>query len=99
MKDFSDLPMEAKVELLAAIISRMIRAGVRTLDQLGALDRRTMEQVWEDACLMQGIERCTIPSRLMGMKTESTFLVHWGQRVRSAAEKPRALSRPSAAKL
>jgi hypothetical protein len=49
MKDFSDLPIEAKVELLTAIISRMIRAGVRTLDQLGALDRLTMEQVWEDA--------------------------------------------------
>jgi hypothetical protein len=64
MKDFSDLPIEAKVDLLTAIILRMIREGVRTLDQLGALERRTMAQVWDEACLMEGIERCTIPSRV-----------------------------------
>jgi hypothetical protein len=76
MRDFNDLSMEAKVELLVVIVSSMIRAGARTLDQLGARDRRTTGQVWEEACLMAGIELCTIPSRLIGMKDESTFLVH-----------------------
>jgi hypothetical protein len=76
MKDFTDLPTHAKLKLLAAIISRMRRAGVRTLDVMAGLQHRTMEQVWEEACLNAGIERCTIPSRLMGIKDESTFLIH-----------------------
>jgi hypothetical protein len=76
MKDFTDLPTPAKLKLLAAIIPPMRRAGVRTLDAMAGLQHRTTEQVWEEACLNAGIERCTIPSRLMGIKDESTFLIH-----------------------
>jgi hypothetical protein len=76
MKDFTDLPTEAKLKLLTAIIPRMKKAGVRTLDAMAGLQYRTMEKLWEEACLNAGIERCTIPSRLMGIKDESTFLIH-----------------------
>jgi hypothetical protein len=76
MKDFTDLPTQAKLKLLAAIIPRMKKLGVRTLDAMAGLQHRTMDQLWEEACLDAGIERCTIPSRLMGIKDESTFVVH-----------------------
>jgi hypothetical protein len=76
VKDFYEIEDWKQCELLIELIELIGSNDVRSLEELSEREGKTPQAIWANICKARGIERCTIPERVLtaGRQRQSTDL-------------------------